>query len=271
MAKIYLSVIVPCYNEEENLKKGVLNQMATYLNKQKYPYEVIISDDGSTDRSVELAKMFAKKHSHFRVVENEHGGKPFAVKSGLERAKGKVVLFADMDQSTSISEFGKLLPFFKKGYPVVIGSRGRKREGSSLFRLMASNVFMLVRKSLVLSNIADTQCGFKAFERKVALELFNQLQVFREKEQVKGWRVSAYDVELLFIARKRGYKIAETVVKWRDEDASKGKERKFVKESKEMFKEILRVRLNDLRGLYCSPSKDRKLPRHAKRDAEIHN
>ena len=250
MTKTYLSVVVPCYNEEENLKKGALDQMAAYLDKQKYSYEIIISDDGSTDQSVELAKVFVEKHPHFRVMENKHGGKPFAVKSGLEQAKGKVVLFADMDQSTPISEFGKLLPFFKEGYPVVIGSRGRKRVGSSFFRLMASNIFMLVRKSLVLSNIADTQCGFKAFERKAALELFNQLQVFKEKEQVKGWRVSAYDVELLFIARKRGYKIAEVVVRWRDEDASKGKERKFVKESKEMFKEILRVRFNDLRGLY---------------------
>jgi hypothetical protein len=115
---------------------------------------------------------------------------------------------------------------------------------------MASNIFMLVRKSLVLSNIADTQCGFKAFDRKIAIELFNQLQVFKESTKVKGWRVSAYDVELLFIARKKKYKIAEVEVKWHDEDFSKGKQRKFIKESKEMFKEILRVRLNDIRGLY---------------------
>jgi len=249
-AKTYLSVVIPCYNEEANLTKKVLDRVASYLGRQKYTYEVIISDDGSTDRSVELAKTFIKTHSRFKLIENKHGGKPFAVKSGLERAKGEIVLFADMDQSTPISEFSKLLPFFKKNYSVVIGSRGRKRAGSSLFRLMASNVFMLVRKGLVLSNIADTQCGFKAFERKTALELFSQLQVFKEKEQIKGWRVSAYDVELLFIARKRGCKIAEVVVNWRDEDASKSKERKFVKESKEMFKEILRVRLNDLRGLY---------------------
>lgn len=249
-AKTYLSAIIPCYNEEANLTKGALDQVASYLDKQKYTYEVIISDDGSTDRSVELVKAFSKTHPHFRLVENKHGGKPFAVKSGLEQAKGEVVLFADMDQSTPVSEFGKLLPFFKKDYSAVIGSRGRKRAGFSLLRLVASNVFMLVRKSLVLRNIADTQCGFKAFERKVALELFNQLQVFKEKGQVKGWRVSAYDVELLFIARKRGYKIAEVVVKWHDEDISKGKERKFIKESKEMFKEILRVRFNDLRGLY---------------------
>ncbi len=250
MAKPYLSVIIPCYNEEENLRQGSLEQVFAYLNKQKFPYEVIISDDGSSDQSVKLVKTFIKKHSGFKLKENNHGGKPFAVKSGLEQASGQVVLFTDMDQSTPISEFDKMLPFFKKGYKVVIGSRGRKRSGFSLIRLMASNIFMLVRKSLVLSNIADTQCGFKAFDRKIAIELFNQLQVFKESTKVKGWRVSAYDVELLFIARKKKYKIAEVEVKWHDEDFSKGKQRKFIKESKEMFKEILRVRLNDIRGLY---------------------
>lgn len=250
MNKPYLSVVIPCYNEEKNLKRGVLDEVRQYLSRRKYLYEVIISDDGSTDGSLEFVEKYCQRHPRFKLLKNPHGGKPFAVRAGVEKAKGEIILFTDMDQSTPINQIAKLLPFFEKNYDVVIGSRGQVRKGYSLLRRLASKVFIRVRQMLLLGDIIDTQCGFKAFKNKVVKDLFSQLLIFKKAEKVKGWRVSAYDVELLFIAQKRGYNIAEVPVKWQDEDIATGKQRKFVKESKQMLKEILRVRLNDWRGAY---------------------
>jgi len=250
MNKPYLSVVIPCYNEESNLNRGVLDEVKKYLKKQPYSWEVIVSDDGSVDKSVDFLEKYCRKNPGFILLKNSHGGKPFAVRAGIKKAKGKIVLFTDMDQSTPIKEVEKLLPFFEKGYEVVIGSRGLKRKGFSFFRRLASKVFLFLRKGLVLKEINDTQCGFKAFKSKVAKDLFSQLLIFKNPTKVKGWRVGAFDVELLFIAQKRGYKIAEVSVEWKDKDVANGKQRKFLKESWTMLKEILRVKINDLKGFY---------------------
>lgn len=248
--KIFLSVVIPCYNEKDNLKTGVLDQVENYLQKQPYLSEVIISDDGSTDGSLKFLKNFLKTHSRFKLLENRHTGKPFALRAGIKEAKGEIVLFTDMDQSTPINQVEKLLPYFKKRFAVVIGSRGQKRAGFSLFRRLASNIFRLVRQSLLLKNIVDTQCGFKAFKNRVAKDLFARLLIFKERKKTKGWRVGAFDVELLFVAKKRNYKIVEIPVNWQDKDVAREKQRKFFRESKEMLREILRVKLNDLKGCY---------------------
>lgn len=250
MEEIPLSVIIPCYNEIENLKRGVLDQVKEFLQKQDYNWEVIVSDDGSSDKSLNFVKEYIKKTKIFRVLENPHAGKPFAVWAGIKAAKGKYVLFTDMDQSTPISEINKLLPFFRKDYDVVIGSRGEERKGFPWYRKFLAAGFRIIRRAIILSNIIDTQCGFKAFKREVAEDVFKRLQVFKEEKRAKGWKVTAFDVELLFIAQKRGYKIAEVPVKWLDVDIAKGKKRNFIKESSQMGKEILRVRFNDLRRLY---------------------
>jgi len=247
--KPYLSVVIPCYNEEENIKKGVLDEVRNFLEKKDFESEVIVSDDGSTDNSLSLLKKYTKKNPRFRFIENKHGGKAFAVRAGIKNAKGKIVLFTDMDQSTPISEIEKLLPFFKKSFDVVIGSRGQKREGFSPFRVIASNIFRLIRRLFLLKNIEDTQCGFKAFKTSVARDLFSRLLIFKKAGKVKGWRVSAFDVELLFVAQKRGYKIAEVPVVWQDKGVSKNLGR-FIKESRQMFEEVLKVKLNDWRGYY---------------------
>src|SRR3989344_6882040 len=134
--KIYLSVIIPSYNETANLKRGVLSEVNTYLARQKYSWEVIISDDGSPEEeSRQLAREFCAKTSNFIYLQNEHGGKAFAVWSGIIRATGQIILFADMDQSTPIAQVEKLLPFFDKGFDLVIGSRGNEREKASFLRL----------------------------------------------------------------------------------------------------------------------------------------
>lgn len=248
--KILLSVVIPCYNEEANLKKGVLNQVADYLARQNYSWEVIISDDGSSDRSRELAKDFVKSHSGFALLENQHGGKPYAVWQGIKKAQGEIVLFTDMDQSTPIKEVAKLLPYFDQGFEVVIGSRGARRKGAPLYRQAAALVFLSLRRLLLLPNIKDTQCGFKAFKNRIAQELFPKLSVLENWQEATGWRVTAFDVELLFLAQKFGYKIKEVEVVWQDEDVATGKNKSFVKESRQMLEQIINVKKNEWKGKY---------------------
>lgn len=252
---IFLSVVIPSYNEAENLRRGVLDEVRQYLQKQKYSWEVIVSDDGSPDEeSRNLARDFCQKNNGFVYLQNDHAGKPFAVWSGVEKAQGEIVLFTDMDQSAPIAEVEKLLPYFDKGFEVVIGSRGMERKNFSLFRRLASMIFREFRRSVLLPNIIDTQAGFKAFKTAVAKEVFPLLAVIRSEEnKASGWKVTSFDVELLVAAQKRGYKIAEVPIEWEDRDASTGKSRglkKFINESMDMLKEIFRVKANDLRGFY---------------------
>lgn len=248
-SKPYLSVVIPCYNERENLKREVLTEVHDFLKKQAFSWEVIISDDGSTDDSREIVKGQIKGKENFRLVENIHGGKPSAVWGGIQKAVGEYVLFTDMDQSTPIEETLKLLPYFKE-YEVVIGSRGMERENFSIIRKLGSNVFRLFRQSLMLRHLKDTQCGFKAFRTDVARRIFPKLQFFKKEKKVTGWKVTSFDVELLFLAEKFGYKIKEVPVEWKDRDVAKGKQKSYFKESKEMLMQILRVKINDLKGLY---------------------
>jgi len=247
---MFLSVVMPCYNEEENLKRGVLNEVEEYLSKQPYQSEIIISDDGSTDGSLAFVKDFIKEHHTFKLLENKHAGKSYAIRLGVKKAQGEVILFTDMDQSAPIKEIAKLLPFFKEGNDVVIGSRGIERKDFPWYRKVMSWGFRMIRGWFLLRGIQDTQCGFKAFKNQIAKDLFNQLLIFKESKEVKGWKVGAFDVELLFIAQKRNYKIAEVVVAWDDKDEAIGKQKNFLKESKEMLKEIVRVKINDIKGKY---------------------
>lgn len=247
-----ISVIIPCYNEEANIRRGVLTEVEEYFKSAGYESEIIISDDGSTDESLSLLKDFVKKNRRFVLLENVHAGKPFALKSGLLKAKGSYVLFADMDQSTPIRELEELLLWYDKGFDFVIGSRGTSRKNFPLYRKMASFGFLIFRKLLLLRNIDDTQCGFKSAKREKILNVFSKLEVFKRKTDVKGWKVGAWDVEMLYLAEKFGYKIKEIPVLWLDRDISTGKNRNFLSESKEMLMEIFRVRINDLKGVYKS-------------------
>ncbi|MFA5828014.1 MAG: glycosyltransferase [Candidatus Shapirobacteria bacterium] len=247
-----ISIIIPCYNEEENLKRGVLDEVNDFLQTQKFKWEVLICNDESTDNSLKLVREFVNKHSGFRVLDLPHGGKPSAVWGGIKEAQYPLVIFTDMDQSTPLKEINKLLPFFKS-YDVVIGSRGSHREGNTFLRKLGSKIFLLIRKLILLHQISDTQCGFKAMKIDVAKKLFPNLQFFKEKTGKKGWRVSAYDVELLFMAEKWGYSIKEIPVEWKNEDTSTTKgdlNARYKKESIQMAQEIWRVMKNNLKGVY---------------------
>jgi glycosyltransferase involved in cell wall biosynthesis len=245
-----VTVLVPNYNEIENVKRGVLQDIIAYLKKQKYSYEIIISDDGSTDESVQAIKAFVSQHKEAKIIYNEHAGKPYALRSGIAEASGKYVLLTDMDQSTPITELSKLLPWADKGYEVVIGSRGTKRADSSLIRKLASIIFLTIRRLILLPEIHDTQCGFKLVETKLANQIFSKMRLFGRVNNAVGWKVTAYDVELLHVAKKLGAKIKEVKVVWKNEDTATGKSRNFIKESLEMLFEIMRVRINDLLGKY---------------------
>lgn len=253
MNKYYISVIIPCYNEEENLKRGVLGVVYEYLSKKDFPWQVLISDDGSTDNSKKLVKEQIKNFKNFKLLENPHGGKPSALWYGIKSAEGNYVLFSDMDQSTPIDQLDKLLPFLGKKIGAVIGSRGLIRKNFPLYRRLGSIVFMAVRKLFILPEINDTQCGFKLFKKEVVLKGFPLLEFFRKKREVKGWTVTSWDVELLHIIKKLGFKIEEVPVVWEDTDTSRSKGgvlKRYVNESKEMLLQIFRVKINDLKGLY---------------------
>lgn len=251
MGHLFLSVIVPCYNESENLRRGVLEEIHEYLSEQSYSYEVLISDDGSTDDSRELVLQHCADKPGFRLLCNQHGGKPMAVWQGIRAAGGEIVLFADMDQSTPIDQLGLLLPLFDRGYDIAIGSRGMERRNFPWHRRLGSGVFGAFRRLLMLRDISDTQCGFKAMRRQVAIRLFPRLETIARLGRVTGWKVTAFDVELLFLAQRAGYRIGEVTVAWADRDVAKGKAKSYWGESKEMAVQVLRIKWNQLRGRYA--------------------
>ncbi len=217
MNKVFLSVVIPSYNEMPNLRKGVLDKIDHYLSRQKYTFEVIIVDDGSDDGSLEFSERFAKDNKNFRVVKGSHSGKEGAVTKGMLEANGEVRLFTDMDQATPIEEVEKLLPFVEKNFDVVIGSRSRSRKGSPLSRRVMSRSMIILRKVMVgINEIQDTQCGFKMFTSESAEKLFKKINTLHNGfSEIHGSNVTAgFDVELLFLANKMGYEIKEVPVEW---------------------------------------------------------
>jgi dolichyl-phosphate beta-glucosyltransferase len=250
-----LSVILPCYNEQKNLERGVLDEVYQYLTGQALPWEVLIVNDESTDGSRSLIEGFIQDKADFFLFDIPHGGKPAAVWEGIQRARGEMVLFTDMDQSTPLHELDKLVPWYQEGGDVVIGSRQTTREGSSLLRKAGSFVFLTLRRRFLLPDILDTQCGFKLCRREVALQLFPHLEFLRQVAKPTGWKVSAFDVEFLYLVDRAGYRIEEVLVSWRDRDESdtkgqRGEFARYVRESLNMGREVTRVKLNQLRGVY---------------------
>jgi glycosyltransferase involved in cell wall biosynthesis len=249
MTSPFLSVVIPAYNEETNIRLGSLEKVSRYLNRQSYAWEVILVDDGSTDETVKLLLEFVKDNQGFSCLQNTHQGKAATVIAGVRQAKGKFVLFSDLDQATPIVEIEKLLPWFEKGYDVVIGSRNRNRQGAPLSRIIMARGFMFLRSMVLgLHGITDTQCGFKAFRREVAKEIFQKLELYGTQHAVEGPMVTAgFDIELLYLAKKLGYKIKEVPVEWHYVETRRVSP---IKDSLQGFFDIMRIRLNALRGKY---------------------
>lgn len=244
--------MIPCFDEMANLQKGVLDKVNNFLAKQKYSYEVIIIDDGSRDGSVAFIKDFLRDHREFRLIENKHTGKAGAVTTGMLAGKGKYVLFTDMDQATPIEEVNKLLPFFDDGYDIVIGSRKNKRQGSPFVRQFISRANMILRQMVVgLRDISDTQCGFKMFRHDTAQVLFSKInKIHGNFKTISGSSVtSGFDVELLYIAEKMGYKIKEVPVSWLYVETRRVNP---VTDSIDGVLELLRIKQNAMNGKYSS-------------------
>lgn len=249
MDKIYLSVVIPSYNEMTNLRKGVLDRVEHFLKKQKYGYEVIVVDDGSDDGSIEYVERFIKENNKFKIIKNQHLGKAGAVTSGMLRAKGEYVLFTDMDQATPIEEVDSLLPFTKK-YDIVIGSRNSQRKGAPWTRLLMAKGMIILRSIVVgVRGINDTQCGFKLFRKEVSDDLFSKTKNLHSGyAKISGSSVKAgFDVELLYLALKTGYKIKEVPVEWLYVESRRVSP---IKDSIEAVEDLLHIRINALLGKY---------------------
>ncbi|MBI5613858.1 glycosyltransferase [Candidatus Gottesmanbacteria bacterium] len=245
----YVSFIIPAYNEETNIRLGVLEKVSKYLKHRSYTWEVLIVDDGSTDSTKTLIEEFSKNNKGFTAFHCAHQGKASTVISGIKMAKGEIVLFTDLDQATPLGESEKLLPWFEKGYDVVIGSRNTKREGAPLLRLIMARGFMILRSIVLgLSGITDTQCGFKAFRRPVALDIMNRLKLYAKPRIVSGSMVTAgFDIEVLFIGKRRGYVIREVPVEWHYVETRRVNP---LWDSLQGLSDILFIRLNALLGEY---------------------
>lgn len=245
--KLRLSVVVPSFNEAKNFKAGVLDELVKYLKEQEYGYEVIFSDDGSSDATVKLLKNFIKGKKQYRILENKHAGKAPTVTAGVLAAKGEYILFTDFDQATPIAEIEKVFGEFEKGADLVIGSRegfGAARKGEPLYRHLMGRVFNLVVKTLTSLPYGDTQCGFKAFRFETVQDLFKSLKV---KRKAKDAYTGAFDVELLYLAKKRGFKISQIPVEWRFQETIRINP---IKDSWRMFWDVVRIKINDFKGVY---------------------
>ena len=240
--EVYLSVIIPAHNEEKRLPK-TLAEIDKYLSGQNYDYEIIVVDGGSTDRTVDVVRERFSIIRNLRLIGVKNSqGKGEAVKEGMLAARGSFRIFTDADNSTSIDQIEKMWPEFKAGYDVVIGSRDIKGAildppQPFLRKVILGEGFKLLRKIIIdLWDISDTQCGFKGFTERAAQDIFPKLTIM-------GF---AFDVEVLVLARKIGYKIKEIPIRWVNDPESKVKLKHIIK----MLCEILKIRWNLIKGIY---------------------
>jgi glycosyltransferase involved in cell wall biosynthesis len=208
MIRPFLSVIIPAYNEASRLPLTLID-IDKHLQDQEYSYEILVINDGSTDETAEIVKRFAGLIDNLKLIDNkENKGKGAAVRQGMLCAKGTWRLFMDADNSTSIIEFNKMIPYFKEGYEVAIGSRDVKGAKMSppqpIYKRLFGNIGNLIIQSLLLPGIWDTQCGFKCFSDEAAERIFHLTRINR-------W---GFDVEALSLAKALGYKIKEMPIFW---------------------------------------------------------
>jgi dolichyl-phosphate beta-glucosyltransferase len=217
-----------------------LQRVAAFVQEQSCPIEAIVVDDGSDDATPEIVEEFSRKYPFITLICNPHGGKGAAVKAGIARARGDYLIVSDTDLSVPIEELPKFLPPMLDSYDVAIASReaiGAKRINEPYYRHLMGRIYNLLVRLVAVPGIQDTQCGFKAFRREVAREIF-------PFQTIEGW---GFDVEILFIAQRFGYQIVEVPVTW-----YYGKESKVrpIQDTLGMVRDLLRVRRNAWQGLY---------------------
>jgi dolichyl-phosphate beta-glucosyltransferase len=249
----FLSIVIPAYNEESRLP-STLEAVRGFLASKPYTSEIILADDGSEDRTAEIATAFATQIPCLRVLRLEHRGKAHTVRDGILTATGQFVMFTDADLSTPIHFADRLLSELERGADIAIGSRegeGAQRHEEPAYRHLMGRVFNTVVRLLAVPGINDTQCGFKAFKAAVAHDIFSSARLYDKDRTITGPRVTGFDVEILFVARKHGYRIVEVPVEWTHVSGSKVAP---VSDSVRMFADVVRVRYNAIRGRYSSSS-----------------
>lgn len=241
-ARPHLSIIIPAHNEELRLPAS-LHKIAGFLQQQDYCAEVIVVENGSSDRTVAVARDFAASHPWARVVEASVRGKGLAVKVGMLAAKGEYRFICDADLSMPIEEIIHFLPPHSDGFEVSIATRegsAARRIGEPYHRHLMGRLLNRIIQWTALPGMQDTQCGFKMFSRKAAEDLFSV-------QQMVG---IGFDVELLYIARKRGYRIREVPVTWYFDPDSR---MRLIHDSLYILLEIQAIRRNWQRAFYDQP------------------
>lgn len=245
-----VSVIIPAYNEETNIRLGALDKVIRYLETKQFRWELLIVDDGSNDQTGKLLDEISRNNKFIRIIHNPHFGKAATVIAGIMAAEMDIVLFTDLDQATPIDQTEKIIPWFDKGYDIVIGSRNSRREGAPLLRIAMAKGFMIIRSLILgLNGISDTQCGFKAFRREITRNIFTKLQLYREAKTVNGAMVTAgFDIEMLYLAKQMGLKIKEVPVEWHYVETRRVNP---LKDSIQGLTDIIQIRLNAIAGKYA--------------------
>ena len=244
-----LSLIIPAYNEAVRIA-DTLAEAAAYLADQPYRSELLLVDDGSTDGTAAIARRFVAAHPDARLLSIAHAGKAVAIRAGMRAARCDQIAFSDADLATPLSYLAELRAAVANGCDVAIGSRegiGARRLGEPLYRHLMGRVFNLLVRTLLLPGIQDTQCGFKLFTREAVTVLLDRARLYRTDAAVSGPRVTAFDVELLVIARRRGLRICPIPVVW-----TYGTQTKVnpVRDTWQNVRDVLLVRWNDWRGRY---------------------
>jgi dolichyl-phosphate beta-glucosyltransferase len=238
----FLSIIIPAYNEENRLPR-TLEQACAFVNAQAYPVEILIIENGSRDRTAEIAGEFAARYPFVRALYSEPRGKGRAVRTGMLAATGDYRFICDADFSMPIEEINRFLPPAISDAPIIIASRegpNSKRYNEPNYRHFIGRIFNAMVKLFALPGLQDSQCGFKCFRADVA-ELLFPLQT------ITGW---TFDVEVLFIARKYRIPIRELGIPWYFNPDSKVR---FWQDSWRMALDLLKIRWNSLRGRYDRP------------------
>lgn len=239
MAGPLLSIVIPAFNEENRLP-GTLELIFNFLQSQPYSAEVVVVENGSRDRTLEVARAYAKLHCNLRVLKSEQRGKGLAVKLGMLEAAGEYRFMADADLSMPITEINRFIPPGLNDFDIAIASReapGAVRYNEPGYRHFIGRGFNFLIRMLALPGLDDTQCGFKCIRGAIVPDLFRH-------QTLPGW---SFDVELLYIARRSSYRIVEIPIPWYFNPESKIR---VFHDSLHMGLDLLTIRLNGIRGRY---------------------
>ena len=235
----HLSIVIPAFNEESRLPES-LEKILAFVQAQSYAWEILVVENGSQDRTAEVAESIARNHEGLRVLRESERGKGLAVRRGMLEASGEFRFICDADLSMPIEQVNRFLPPQLTEYDIAIASReapGAVRYGEPAYRHWIGRVFNLIVRLLAVPGFQDTQCGFKCFRGEVATALF-------PLQQLNGW---TFDVELLYVALQRGYRVVEVPIPWYYNPGSRVR---LLGDSWAMLVDLFRIRSYWRQGVY---------------------